>query len=394
MTLNDAAKYTKRGIAYFLLFMVLYMVGDGLYRGANYIYDKTFPKPIDPPNVVFGKVKQLEIQTLPIDLSEVEYRKSFANSELIEIPKQVRVYKIESPIISPAKEELFKQRAQNLGFASVAKKISDTKRIWINNVNQSQFEVEVYFKTFSLYTNPIFLESRLVGGQTPLPSSAVDATKLFFSKNTDLGTLINNADYSIKSAYIQEGLIKETKLPDKEILKYVNVVPKEIGYTNTVSTKRGNKIEYEEVPVQFNIIGKNPDISNINAYVGIDTSQNNSSTTSIYYANFNYYKQSINYGVYPIISVNKAWDSLNLNQASLVYIKEDGADFFAPSENIKNLRVIDIEKIYLAYFMDTKFMDYMQPIYVFKGRFTTLDERKGSLYFYLPALDEQLVTTK
>ena len=391
MTLNDAAKYTKRGVAYFILFLILYVIGENLLKGTNFIYSKAFPTPPEPPNVAFGKIVQLKIQTLPIDLTNVTYRKSLPSLDFPQFPKHIRVYKIETPIISPEKEENFKKRALNLGFESKARKISDTKRIWVNNNLSKQFEAEIYFQTFNLSTNTNYLEANLKPGSSPNGYNAVSETKKMLISTTNLETLFKNADYSIKGVYIQEGLIKETLLPDREILKFVNVIPKEIAYVTYTQSKYDKK-KFEESPTFYNIVGKNPLISNINTYVGRDFTITNSSINKsvVHIANFNYYKHSQKYGIYPIIPIQDAWEILINNRASLVYIKEDGADFFAPSENIKEITTIDINDIKINYYMDVKYLEYLQPIYVFRGKFTTLTGRKGTVYFYIPAIDRQL----
>ena len=55
------------------------------------------------------------------------------------------------------------------------------------------------------------------------------------------------------------------------------------------------------------------------------------------------------------------------------------------------IKTIDIIKIDLVYYMDSKFIEYLQPIYVFSGKFKTSDNRSGDVFFYLPAVDKQLL---
>lgn len=380
MILNEAANFTKRALAYLVLFIVLYMLGEYLIRGSNFIYDRFFPKPVNPPTISFGKIDIVDIQTLPIDLSSVEYRKELPISGFPNFPEGVRVYEITQPRISVAKEEKFKQIAEDLQFSGSPIKVSDTERLWKDIVNRREFRSNIFYETFNQQTNSNYLEEQTITGSTPSKAKAVDSVKEYFGTTQVFNEDLQLAEYYVEGVEIIEGVRKQTLIPQKEQLKFVNVVPKKTLYVTLSEPNR--KGERTETPNYAKVMFSNPVISNINLFVALIG--NKETVTDSYY---NYYSTTGNYGTYPIITPETAYSLLVQNKASLVFIREDGADYFAPSNSVSNIETIDIRSMELAYYMPTAIVDYLQPIYVFSGKYTTTDRKVGDVVFYLPAID-------
>jgi hypothetical protein len=382
MTLNEAANLTKKALAYFVLFLILYMVGEYLIKGSNYIYDKAFPLPGSPPTISFGKIDVVDIATLPVDLSEAEYRKELPVVGFPEFPSAVRVYEIEQPTVSVAKEENAIQIARNLGFNTPPIKVSDSERLWRNLATRSEFRVDVFYETHKLSTDANFLEATLIRGETPSKSQAVDVTREYLTTTGSFDEDLEYAEYTVVGTELIEGVKKKTDLPPREQLKYVNVVPKKVSHTTISGYKRNGEPDIKDNYIK--VFTNSPVISNINTYVGkTGTSTNDLKVTD---GTYNYYNTTGNYGTYPIISADEAWNLLLENKSSLVFIREDGADYFAPSSSVSNVKTIDIRSMELAYYMPTNISKYLQPIYVFSGKYTTANRVTGDIVFYLPAL--------
>ncbi len=388
MTLNESAELTKKSVAFFLIFLVLYLLGDLIISIFANLYTKVFPNPPPPPNFMYQKIEKLEIPTLAINLDNVTFRQELNTPKLPDFGRKAIVYKNIEPRVSVIREENFKKIANTLGFNSSSKKISKSRRLWIDPTQNRKFEADVFFETFSLETNKGYLERILTPGVAPTNNEVIDTVTNTLKKIGFWKEDFNKSNYIIKKAYIEEGIIKETPLPNKQTIKYISVVLKKpyIYKTKLIDKKKGT---YKNIPVYKDLLAKNPNISNIYGFVA-KTNKGTILTDLNYY----FYDIENTYGTYPIISTKEAWDKLKNKEASLVYIKKAGADYFAPNQSIKNIKTIDIRNIDLAYYTTKNFTKYLQPIYVFSGKFTTEQRQTGDVYFYLPAIDKQAITNK
>lgn len=389
MTLNEAARYTKRLIAYFLIFLVLYIFAENLYKGFSIIYNRTFPEPPTPPSISFGKITQPKITTLPIDLSNTEFRKELTIVGFPETPRVMYVYELEKPFISVAKEERFKNIALKLGFPQQAKKITDTRRLWENPATQQSFTAEIFKQTYQLKTDYNFLESNYSSGNSPINQKAVETARNFLQLMGDYSEEIKLAKYNTQGVTISEGILKQSDTPYREMFKLVTVQPEQIAYTTKEANGNGKIIDVEtRMPVFF----PNPNTSNISILAAPDSPLKIEKAVE---ANYTYYRTSGIKSYYPVITAEEAWNELIANRASITSIKKEGSDYFANSDLVQNIEKIDIREIVLGYYMPTDFVEHLQPIYVFKGRFQTTSRETGNIYFYLPALNRQtLITTQ
>lgn len=386
MTLNEAAKYTKRILAYVLIFMVLYIFADNMYKFFMVVYNKSFPTPPNPPTLSFGKLQQPKITTLPVNLEGIEFRKELTINGFPETPRYIYVYQLKKPYISVAKEERFKAIAQNLGFPKNAKKVTDTKRLWENPTLKQSFTAEVFEEKYLLETDFNFLEKNYKAGASPSKQESVNNTRNFFTNTNDYDDDLKLAEYETFGISISEGIIKQADTPYREMFKLVSIYPSKTAYTVNQVDEKGKTTELDnKIPVFF----QNPNKSSVNTIVApeIDIASKN----SVVGAEYNYYKTTDNKAYYPIINSESAWQLLLDGKASMVMLKRDGSDYFANSDILPNIEKIDIREIVLGYYMPPSFTEFLQPIYVFKGKFNTKDRETGSVYFYLPALNSQVL---
>lgn len=386
MTLNDAAKYTKRGVVYFLIFVVLYITAETLIRGFLLVYGIAFPNPPQPPEIAYGKIKALNIRTLPIDLDSLNLRLEIPTDQIPNLPKSIYVYEIPPERTSVLKEERLKGVARELGFTETARNLSDSRRLWINNTNNTQFEAEVFYENFEYSTTAGYLEGLLTRGDAPSEEQALKATENFFTTTGVWTNEYRNYQYTYVPAYIEEGKIREALTPFRESIKFVSINPIKNAFTTFTPNEKG-----EQIPVENNIaiLSKNPYISNIYTFVAGIAGNRGVLNTQVTDAKYIFYEPSNNRSYYPIMDINRAYQSLADGKASLVYIKKDGADYFAEDSSVNNIDTLDIRSIEIAYYLDTEYVQFIQPIYVFKGKFTTTDKQLGDVVFYLPAIDPQ-----
>jgi len=385
MTLNEAADITKKGLVYFLLFVLLYVFAENFYRAFIFIYAKAFPEPPPPPTFTYGRIERTEIRTLPIDISNVEFRQELTTPKLPVFPPKVNIYQIESPRVSVAKEEKFKNTAVILGFNDTAKKISDSRRLWVDLPGARQLEANVYFEQLNLETRKTELEKKVIGGIVPQDDSVIEVSKNFFRNIGLWNEDIQKGEYKVTPAYIEEGLVKSTDIPFRQTLKFVAVFPQKLAYTESSRNAEG---EIATNGIYKKIYSHNPTIPRINTLIA-RVGEANRQSTVVVDAEYTYFKTTPDLAEYPIMNSQTAWENLISGKASLTYIKEEGADFFAPNASIKDIETIDIREIELGYYIDNELLEYLQPIFIFRGKFTTLDRKVGNVIFYLPALDPQ-----
>ena len=73
------------------------------------------------------------------------------------------------------------------------------------------------------------------------------------------------------------------------------------------------------------------------------------------------------------------------NKAVVVNVTPRNANPFGTYAPVTVEKIL-IDNIYLAYYETSKFQTYLQPIYVFSGKYTTRGTEGGSITLYFPAV--------
>jgi hypothetical protein len=94
---------------------------------------------------------------------------------------------------------------------------------------------------------------------------------------------------------------------------------------------------------------------------------------------------SENDGSYPIITVQEAWKQVVAGKGVISSVRQRN---FNPFDDLLAPEVerILINNIYLAYYQTPEFQKFLQPIYVFEGKYTTNGSEGGDVVVYYPAL--------
>ena len=88
---------------------------------------------------------------------------------------------------------------------------------------------------------------------------------------------------------------------------------------------------------------------------------------------------------YPIITVKEAWKNILAGKGIISSVRPRN---FNPFEEISTPTIgrILVNKIYLAYYETPDFQKFLQPIYVFEGKYTNDRDDGGDIVLYYPAL--------
>jgi hypothetical protein len=95
---------------------------------------------------------------------------------------------------------------------------------------------------------------------------------------------------------------------------------------------------------------------------------------------------------YPIISVDEAWNAIKNGKGVIVNVTPKNSNPFLPYSPTR-VETILIDKIYLAYYDHPVLQKYLQPIYVFDGKYTTGGTEGGYITLYFPAVTKDWVKT-
>jgi hypothetical protein len=93
---------------------------------------------------------------------------------------------------------------------------------------------------------------------------------------------------------------------------------------------------------------------------------------------------------YPIITVSEAWKAVSSNKGVVTSIVASNAAFFE-SPASTNIEKILIDKIEIAYYEPDDWVEYLQPIYVFSGKYVTRGTEGGSIFIYYPAIKGEFI---
>jgi len=88
--------------------------------------------------------------------------------------------------------------------------------------------------------------------------------------------------------------------------------------------------------------------------------------------------------------VATAWDFVKENKGAVVSILPESTSLLIPYTPVR-VEEVFINNIYLAYYDNDSKQDYLQPVYVFDGKYTTAGTQGGSIHFYYPAISPEFI---
>lgn len=93
---------------------------------------------------------------------------------------------------------------------------------------------------------------------------------------------------------------------------------------------------------------------------------------------------------YPIITVEEAWKAITEDKGVISSVIPKNSNPFLPYSPVR-VETILIDNIYLAYYETPKWQQFLQPIYVFEGKYTTEGTEGGYITIYFPAITKDYV---
>lgn len=362
MSLTEMSHFVRRAIVLTIIFFILLIVGNISIKIGRAVYLARYPKK-DLPTATFGKLPKLNIPSLALEeQSTPEYFLETVTGGLPNLGELAYVYKLKEKKYSLLSEDKTRELAKSLGFKSEPKSLSSTEFFWSNAKEGRTLNANVITGNFRLETDLNILSDSLIGGAAPSHDEAVRLS----------GSILKNLtpDYS-------EGE-KETTL--------VKIKNGTLSQALSLAEAVAGKVDYFRAIENIPILGPNPKAGLIQVYVTKSAESQIQRFPIIYFTNWEIEKSKN--ATYPLITVSAAYNAVVNGRANIVHLKKDTDDPFT-SYSPFSLRNITINNIFLGYFDSLNFQKFLQPIYVFQGRFVASDGNGGEYIAYYPAIAKE-----
>jgi hypothetical protein len=385
MSLSDTRIKLKKIILISVVVTIIYYIGVFALRSGKAIWDKIFPPKDSPIEAKWGKLPALQMISKEIK-GTPEYILETTSGSLPTLPDRALVYKFKPPEKNLLAEQQMKNIAETLGFKEAQVKSDLANFNWVDGNNKRTMSANVVTKDINLKTDPNRLSSELSKSPTINETDAKNAVNNFLKSKLLLNQdELSSVEYTTIPSVVAFGKYKDNKLfPNTSKIIKVNV-NRRIIIPKTKPTDK-DKI--------YKILGNNPLNPNISIFV-----TNSSTVYKMPDINYNYHEiltDTSNKSEYPLASVNTVWSEvISQGKGVVAYAQLDSDDYYSTSTDYE-IEKISIQDIYLAYYEPREVTSYMQPIYVFEGKFSARKNtgglgQSGTIYIYYPALSGDFV---
>ena len=374
MKLEDESRFFKQSILIFVALMVLYFILKFTFIAGTVLIKVLFPPKPPAPTMLFGQISLPNIESLKTD-GTILYQVDTISGRLPSgLPNQMPVFKVIIPKQDILVEQKAKLTADFFGFKNSASytQNSNIEWKWQSLVPQRTLNLNILTFNYIIDPNLAQLNLYLRRGDAVPPEQAKNSAMNIFSSHSfvkfkrDESSFVTNVSF----ARINQEVLEEAPSLSEAQLTRVDIY-RTLDYSNA----------------KFKIYGTKYDSSYINYFLaqGYLTS-NKLLKASVTYWDFDPEKGS----TYPLKNINTAWQELTTGNATIVKLVEEDEDRYKPY-TLKNIKTVKIKSIELAYIIDDDIPEYIQPIYIFNGRFETQTGQLGEYISYLPALDSNVV---
>ncbi|GIW69465.1 MAG: hypothetical protein KatS3mg101_0212 [Patescibacteria group bacterium] len=371
MNLTKTAILFRRFIKISMLVLGVYygwmfFGGPGLKTLVKIIYQTK-----EPPNPIYGNLDPLEFVAKEVTGDQV-YKLNTKNGRLPgSIPYKMNVYKFKPRAFSYLAGDNAMKDAELIGYEN-QHLISDLKGTvykWRRTDTNSYLEIDIN-------TRRIFADSDIVR----------NSARLYTGKLDDKG-VINSA----VSLFSKLDRIDELYKEGVQKVTYGYVGGTKLYQTNAQRDTVFARVDLYRKLNDYIVLGPDPKIGLLNTFV---TSPKNEKTLVLTYPKISAYYREIETKTnasYPIIDVSTAWNAVKNGKGVITSVVPAGSSVF-DKQDTPVVSEILVDNIYLAYYEnpDEKQL-YLQPIYVFDGKYKSLGSQGGEITIYLPAISGQYV---
>lgn len=423
MTLTEAAFWTKKLIYFvgagFVLFIIFVIVMLSLKK------DPTLPQYLTANYACTATRDEFLIHELEIPTLELAPGSENAVFELEtltgkgdQLPRIINMYKYNNPGQSLTSQNEAKVIAQRLGFSPDAiQRRGTTEYYWDDPTNARRLTVQARNLNFKLQTDFRQPNALPTDGELPTEDEAISIARSFLSsagllyedyaKGRPIVKNINiEADGSFSQAFSKRDaeLIRVDFVREKSMI----TIPSNIEGADTMKSQLekqlyASKTEKMATPdgkidvytFDIPVVTLNPEKSNISVYIGPQNKKlKDNNIRNIYGIDYtNWVIDTTSCGTYELIPASTVASLVQEGKGSLIYLNEKNGDDvvdYTPRA-VSKFTFFDIS---LGYYDAPSELSYLQPIYIVSGEATFTNGAKGPFYFYVPAINYDLVTDK
>ncbi len=322
MTLTETAKFTKRFLFFFVIFLiVLAIVWGGSLYSKRYLYSK-IPIITEKPDLKFALLPRLKIPNPNVTSSNFSYSLDTPTGALPEkLPTAFKIYAIPQLGNTFLAADKARELAKKFNLDSNPEILSPTVHKFTNS-NGAEFTIDINTGNFS-YKRPIATQSATQNEQLKDLPNISQQFKSFLTQKEIMPTYLKNGE--IKTDYLA------AINPEQLSTLNISLWQEKIDDYKIVTEK------FTKGLVEAVLVGSADDINN---YLSLD---------------YTYWPiDTKNFAVYPIRSVDQAFKDLKSGEATIVIEPKTSQ--------------VSISSVYLAYFLSKSYPEYLQPVYVFEGQ--------------------------
>lgn len=383
MTLTKVSCLTKKGLVIFAALFIITVLANVFWTNIVEFYYYVLP-PKQEINAVYGLLPPLTFTpktNLNSDKTEFVLNTKGGNLPLT-IPKVIEVYRFQPNTFSYTAGKDAQNLALILGYTDtelLTDLRGDVYR-WGNFNIKSQLEIKLFTKEIELTTDLTTPQVReiLRNGEITEEAAIRSTDTLLKELNAGSDPLYSTAEKIATPGKINFNRIQtSTSIRDTQFYR--------VDYFRTIERNNG----------KFRILGPEPKKGNISIYTLSGGRNSNSIPPYLAYPIVSVNNSTIDrnsVGYYPTISARTAWEALLNKNAVLAGIYPEDKSILEEVREAEVERVL-INDIYLAYYENTDPQTYLQPIYVFEGNYVGAAGDRGDIFYYVPAIQGQYVTS-
>jgi hypothetical protein len=368
MSLTEVAVIFKRVSKFLIIFVILYYVYLLIIEpGARSAIRRAFVKET-PPEPVYGKLYPLEFVEKRITGETPRYVLNTKNGKLpLTIPNKAVVYRYKGNQFSYLGGKRATEDAEKLGFMKedMITDLKGTTYKWKSIKTGGLLEIQIESKELQLTTNLAGRNGDYIPGIITENSARESAQKMLSSIGRfDDALYPTGTSTVVLGNFTSSGIIPAQNTRDAQLAM--------VDFFRSI----------DSAP----ILGPDSKKGLLHAVVRIPPTKEEVSPLNYPLVKAYFWEvDPSTKATYPIITVEEAWNAVKENKGVVANVTPKGAN---PFEVYVPTRVesILIDRIYLAYYDTPKPQKYMQPIYVFEGKYTTKGTEGGYITIYLPAV--------
>jgi len=362
MGLYETAILIRRSVILSILGLIVLIILTFSFNFLRDFWRRRNPPPEVPPTTGFGKLPALRLPSLPIKGTPT-YLLETATGELPSFSDRAEVVAMKTIQPSPLGEQRAKALAENLDFSGEGELSEDKKSVIFRDATDKRtLTVNLTSQNLTLTTDLSHIQKTIPKGSALTSSETVKEGREFLSR---------------------KGLLKGEFGEGRQTTQVHRVVDGKVKDAPSVSEGQFTRVDFFRnlTGVSANsypILPSNPKIGLIQIWITSGLKPEINNILHISYVVWEMDKEKTE--TYPLRPVSSAWEEVKQGKGIAELLVEGNSPL--DPYTLLTLKTISVRKVELAYFDDSSWQRYLQPIYVFSGSAKTTDGKEADFTAY------------